>query len=870
LSWEPLTNYAISGDWNLQACLVEYWREPRYLTAEVINGNDVVLNWYSPEIDEGFELYTDFALSFGNWSQYDGDEDITWGSAAYEFPNEYYIGSFIIFNPSATTPQAIDQDWQPHSGEKFLACFSADPGPNDDWLITPQLRVAAGDQLSFYHRSVVDTYGLERFKVGISTTGTNPADFTFITPSPYLESPASWTQFSYDLSVYSNQEIYITLNCVSNDAFVFMVDDFFVSDANGNVKLSLIPDSFEGDLTSEKISKNESSQNFDPKQFEVAEKSSKLFASYKIYRNDIEIDQVTGFTYTDLTVPPGVYSYYVTAIYTDPAGESDSSNIVTVVIEDEWIWTGAVSSVWENGDNWNTLVTPHSAASVVIPITTNDPIISTAVIVDNLILQSETSLTIDPEGTLTVDGDLLNEEGQSGLIITSSAAGTGSLIHHSANVPATSQRYVPGEPEAWHILSSPMVAQEISGNFTPSGTYADGTGYDFYAWYEQDTSWVYLLNTEFAPTWNEVNGGNYFNIGTGYLVSYQAANPTLNFEGVLNTGNINITITNSALSGDPFGANLIGNPYPSSIDWKAATGWGRSDLEQSSGGYDIWIWNDAAYNYGVFNSASANDEGTLGVGRFIAPNQGFFVLAEQSGTITMNNDIRTHQGSDNWLKSTKLFTDIIFLAVESNENLGTDEIMIGLEKEITPGGTPKRFSFVTEAPSLFVPKNGQFYSAISGNDTDKSPVVPVSFKAGKNGNYSLNVIFENDFIQMALLHDKVIGIKHDFKLNPKYEFSADSDENVARFILQLIPGEFGDPHEELPARVYTYDGVVFIDLRMIDGDVNFELIDFKGCLTLNTILAGGADYQFELNLSHGVYISRLSSSQGTITKKIVF
>jgi hypothetical protein len=38
------------------------------------------------------------------------------------------------------------------------------------------------------------------------------------------------------------------------------------------------------------------------------------------------------------------------------------------------------------------------------------------------------------------------------------------------------------------------------------------------------------------------------------------------------------------------GFNLIGNPYPSSIDWKSGTGWLRTDLVVSGGGYDMWIW----------------------------------------------------------------------------------------------------------------------------------------------------------------------------------------------------------------------------------------------------------------------------------------
>jgi PKD repeat protein len=874
LSWAPLSNYAINGDWNVQACLQTYipaspFNPPRLLSAEVINGNDVVLNWYSPDIDEGFELYTDFALSFGNWTQNDLDEDGTWGSTAYDFPNEFYTGSFIIFTPSETTPPATDPDWQPYSGDKFAACFAANPGPNDDWLITPQIKVANGDQLSFFHRSVVSTYGLERFRVGISTTGTNTTDFTIITPAPYIESPASWTLYSYDLSTYQDQEIYIAINCVSDDSFVFMLDDFVVSDAKGNEKFALELGMAEN--TNPKIHSHQCKANngyaIQPTR---KEKSTRLFASYKIYRDNIEIDEVSGFSFTDLTVAPGLHNYYVTAVYTDPADESDSSNVVEVNIGENWIWTGTVSSVWETAGNWNTGTLPHTTSNVIIPPSSNNPLITSQIMVNDLQIESGAALTIDPSGNLTVNGTLLNEQGQNGLIIASSAAGTGSLIHSTPGVPATSQRYVPGEPEAWHILSSPMTNQGISDDFTPAGTYADGTGYDFYTWYEPDTSWVYLLNTDFSPTWAEAHAGNNFIPGKGYLVAYQASNPTLNFSGVLNTGYVSVGITSSNISGDPFGANLIGNPYPSAIDWKATSGWSRNDLILSGGGHDIWIWNDTAYNYGVYNSASVNDEGTLGVSRFIAVNQGFFVLAGQTGSLAMDYDVRVHQGAGNWLKATRKFTDIIFLTVESKNKNGTDEVMIEMGIHTEPHGTPKRFSFVQSAPGLFITKNGNFFSALLGNDKNKTPVVPVSFTPGQNGEFTLKASMDEDFIEMAILHDKQTGTQHDLKMTAEYNFQAKKDDDPARFILQLKEGNFPDPHQQIPVSIFTHNKRLYVDMRLTETNCELNIYDVTGRGILNRQLNGGVQHEIELPYKHGVYIVYLSDNNGSVSKKIIF
>ena len=54
---------------------------------------------------------------------------------------------------------------------------------------------------------------------------------------------------------------------------------------------------------------------------------------YKIYRNSTEIDTTSNTEYTDIDVTNGgTYSYQVTAVYLDPAGESDPSNLVEITV----------------------------------------------------------------------------------------------------------------------------------------------------------------------------------------------------------------------------------------------------------------------------------------------------------------------------------------------------------------------------------------------------------------------------------------------------------------------------------------------------------------------------------------------------------
>ncbi|WP_055443890.1 M43 family zinc metalloprotease [Lacinutrix himadriensis] len=181
--------------------------------------------------EDGFESYTDFELApVGQWTMLDVDGNSTWGIQDHTFTNTNYTGTFIVFNSSATTPSLAPGNWDPHTGDKTFNCFAANPASNDDYIFTPQMQnFGANGELKLWAKSAIDTYGLERFQVGISTTNTNPASFTYLSNSPYEEAPTTWTEYTYDLSAYEGQDIYVTIHVISDDAFAFMLDDISVT-----------------------------------------------------------------------------------------------------------------------------------------------------------------------------------------------------------------------------------------------------------------------------------------------------------------------------------------------------------------------------------------------------------------------------------------------------------------------------------------------------------------------------------------------------------------------------------------------------------------------------------------------------------------
>lgn len=200
-------------------------------------------------LNDGFESYNDFSLDFAPWTLIDADGAETWGIEGVEFTNQYSPMSFIIFNPSSTNPPMTSAAILPHGGLKIAACFASNGATNNDWLISPPLSAGTNTSVSFWVKSYTAQYGLERYKVAVSTTGTDPADFTYISGSNYLTAPATdWEQKTFDLNAYNGQTIYVGIHCVSDDAFIFMVDDFsFTTTTSSTSTLTgLVTDAFDG------------------------------------------------------------------------------------------------------------------------------------------------------------------------------------------------------------------------------------------------------------------------------------------------------------------------------------------------------------------------------------------------------------------------------------------------------------------------------------------------------------------------------------------------------------------------------------------------------------------------------------------------
>ncbi len=254
-------------------------------------------------------------------------------------------------------------------------------------------------------------------------------------------------------------------------------------------------------------------------------------------------------------------------------------------------WTGAISTDWNEADNWLDNIVPPLGSSVYIPEgLANYPAINQNQTVVDLSIEPGTSLTISPSVNLDVEGTFNNQAGASGFVIGSNQSGTASLIHNSAGLEGTMQRYIPGYESkgagGWHLLASPVESFEIAGSDFEPGIYDD-----MYAWDEENYQW---LNYKDAA-----NNITHFMIGKGYLVAYQD-DASRDFEGIFHCTDVtHIDLVKTIGMGD--GWHLLGNPFQSALLWDEDN-WDLNDVSSGAkilnqGGTYTDIIQDGANEY---------------------------------------------------------------------------------------------------------------------------------------------------------------------------------------------------------------------------------------------------------------------------------
>ncbi len=474
--------------------------------------------------------------------------------------------------------------------------------------------------------------------------------------------------------------------------------------------------------------------------------------------------------------------------------------------------------------------------------------------------------------------------------------------------------------EGWRLFSTPVggasYGELLSGVFTQGFTGAD---------IESGDSNVFMYD-EATKAFNSIaNATDVPATGSGFIVYvFEDDDPlTAGIQGgfpktVLTDSSQNEGATSASITytdtGTPSsdGFNLVGNPYGTTIDWDATSGWTRTGLDAS-----FYVWSDSA-NGGAGAYLSWNGiTGTQGDGK-IAPWQGFWVKANaENPTLSFTDQIRSSGGV--FLK--KKPTSTLSLTLKGNDQLSSTIVSFQDKASILKDryDTYKLKSLNGEYLSLFTQLNDG-----TGLDINALPIelevvsIPLGFEGSDlSGIFELSWSPKNLPTEMTItLADTKTGEEIDLREASSYSFrienltkelqsenedsttraqlirgaftqnvmKAKSSASAARFLVRITTATSvsNEPMKELPTSVELqqnypnpFNPSTTITFGVPEaGEVTLEVFDLLGrkvasLLNKENKSAGRYSVHFDAqNLSSGMYIYRLQAGNITITKKL--
>lgn len=612
------------------------------------------------------------------------------------------------------------------------------------------------------------------------------------------------------------------------------------------------------------------------------------------------------------------------------------SATATVTISGE-TWNGSVNSSWDNPANWSCGFVPYSSTSVQIPDVAVDPVISTGMTGEagDITLSAGASLSIadgtlrifgsatgsgsidassgtvefggsipqtaggnlfnggrimnltvnNPGGVsltgpLSVTGVVLVQNGELAsdgfLTLVSDAAGTALIDGSGAGAVTgnvTMQRYLPSK-FGYRYVSSPFVASAVS-------EFADDTDLAssfpmIYRYDESRTSSGWVSYTTGTALLNPLEG---------YAVNFGSLNETgtIDLTGEVTSGAAAVTLYNHDNTYTQ-GFNLVGNPYPSPVDWNAA-GWTKTNIDNAL----YFFRTSTTDEYGGTYSSYVNGISSDGVADNIIPSmQGFFVHVSDgafpvTGTLGASNSVRINDRAHVFFKSASAEDRFLIrlVAAFSDDTLSADPAVVYFDGAAAPLFDPELDALKLFNTDMMVTN---LYSVLPGDErlsvnalplqNDTLLLVPLGLTTYRDGEVafrlrSLENLPEN---VRVMLRDAVTGKNTDLGNSGTYNVTLAAGVCNNRFALAILKNTTDTgvvPEEDAIFSAYTSGQNIRAIVGAIDGSEGaITVFDLGGRPVHVTKVFETGIYNLDINLKQGIYLVNYSSGSFKATVKL--
>ena len=510
----------------------------------------------------------------------------------------------------------------------------------------------------------------------------------------------------------------------------------------------------------------------------------------------------------------------------------------------DFTFTGSLSddNSWSNPENWMNEAIPDGSGRVGIfgECDVDEDVTTPSITING---NSYVRFTVKSGKTLTANNFIYNQGNAENFIIEDGAQ----VIHPNAGAMATVQKNITaystqnGVSNGWHLIGSPAIE-----SFAPSvGNGFLANEYDLYFYDEPTHYWR-----------NHKPNGQYANFNIeplkGYLYA-NSANDTLQLQGTLRTATETVNFPLSYTDGIALaGFNLVGNPFAHNV----------TTFTGSNVATEVYRMNQTMDEVAV---------GTISASNPLKPGEGFFVKATgNNASITFNSRATNAERSLSLSKGATIQLEI------TQNGLLVDRFILKRD-----GAPLEKFTLNENSTKIFATRDRQDWATIPMEGNEQ----PVSFKAAKDGTYTLRVNVGNMDLEYLHLIDNMTGADVDLLVHSApehvegptqydgvstgsttcYTFTAKTTDYASRFrlVFNADDASTGSASDAPFAFVNNGNIVIVADA----DDAMLQVIDLMGRVVVSH--NGRTRCVPTTGMTSGVYVLRLIDGDSVKTQKMV-
>lgn len=599
------------------------------------------------------------------------------------------------------------------------------------------------------------------------------------------------------------------------------------------------------------------------------------------------------------------------------------------------IWTGAVSTSWYITGNWSSAAIPTAITNVTIPSgLVNYPLINSGVATaNNITIQTGANVTVS-SATLQIAGTIANTgaftatagtielNGASAQVIPAATFTSNTLLHLTINNTAgvtlqgtlnisgilkvgsgqlntggfltllstatqtalidgsgtgqvsgnvTVQRYLPNA-FGYKYLSSPFQAatvNELADDINLNATFPS-----FYRYVENRASsgWVAYTNPAGILT---PMAGYTAQMGTS------GSPVTVDITGVVNNQTVIAPVLTNNNQPYTQGFNLVGNPYPSPVDWDIAAGWSRTNIDNAvyyfnAGAADQYTGTYSSYINGISSDGIATN--------VIAAMQGFFVHVTNgsfpvTGSLSVNNNARINQLSPVFHRVSQTTPVVRVSAAFADDGQAADPLVIYFDEAASPSfektmdalklmntdpAVPNIYSLSADSARLSINALPQF--------PDSTDVVALGLKTEKAGWITFNIA---DIARIPphihiYLKDEATGKTQELHQFAKYRVYLDAGTHEHRFSFVFRSSGTTPPSLTEPVfRAYSIGKMLYGYFDKVPGEkCRITISNLLGQVLWRQEITGNGHHVIGKQYSSGLYIVSFYTDDKVVSKKV--